>query len=392
MDRRTRIEILNLIKLLDAESPEVRARVRRELSTRADAIADLIEEHGDVLPPEIQFHLHELHRLREKAQPMIWPEWLELPEESDRLEAAMCYLADFQEEAPDYPPLGVMLDNLADEVRATVGVVTPEQLARALFSEGRLAGAERDYYDPLSSHLPHVLARGRGLPISLALIFMLTGARFGLEISGVNLPGHFLARAEMEGELLLFDCFNRGSMLSRAEINALSLSPSYNFQSLITYPPSAHDIIGRVLHNLINAYARAGEPDRCRGAQTLYRDLQRRLAGPESVEPVDRETHYGRGQIVRHRRYGYRGVVVEVDTTCRAGEAWYRANLTQPQRDQPWYHVLVDGSTATTYAAQTSLVADGADVEVRHPLIGLYFSGFTRGRYTRNETPWTLPS
>ena len=45
------------------------------------------------------------------------------------------------------------------------------------------------------------------------------------------------------------------------------------------------------------------------------------------------------GQIVRHKRYGYRGVVVDFDTTCQADETWYQSDNTQPVRNQPWYHV-----------------------------------------------------
>ncbi len=47
------------------------------------------------------------------------------------------------------------------------------------------------------------------------------------------------------------------------------------------------------------------------------------------------------GDLVHHKRYGYRGVVVAVDPNCRADDAWYQANQTQPDRDQPWYHVFV---------------------------------------------------
>ena len=64
------------------------------------------------------------------------------------------------------------------------------------------------------------------------------------------------------------------------------------------------------------------------------------------------------GTLVRHRRYGYRGVVVEYDPICRADKQWYRGNRTQPNRDQPWYHVLVHGSDTVTYAAEENLQPD----------------------------------
>ena len=87
------------------------------------------------------------------------------------------------------------------------------------------------------------------------------------------------------------------------------------------------------------------------------------------------------GQLVSHKRYGYRGVVVDFDVKCLADDAWYQKNQTQPHRDQPWYHVLVDGSGATTYAAQENLEPDGSGQPVDHPLIEQFFTGFEDGQY-----------
>jgi len=95
------------------------------------------------------------------------------------------------------------------------------------------------------------------------------------------------------------------------------------------------------------------------------------------------------GDLVRHRRYAYRGVVVEVDTACRAPEQWYQSNRTQPERAQAWYHVLVHGSDhAVTYAAETSLEADDSTEPVAHPWVTRYFDAFVDGRYLRNDLPW----
>jgi len=57
------------------------------------------------------------------------------------------------------------------------------------------------------------------------------------------------------------------------------------------------------------------------------------------------------GDLVRHVRYHYRGVVVAHDPKCMAGEDWYQSNQTQPEKDQPWYHVLIHGSESITYPA-----------------------------------------
>ena len=63
------------------------------------------------------------------------------------------------------------------------------------------------------------------------------------------------------------------------------------------------------------------------------------------------------GDLVRHVRYHYRAVVVAHDPRCMAGEAWYQSNQTQPEKDQPWYHVLVHGSESITYPAESSLLS-----------------------------------
>lgn len=94
------------------------------------------------------------------------------------------------------------------------------------------------------------------------------------------------------------------------------------------------------------------------------------------------------GDLVVHRRYGYRGVVVAADEHCKADPEWYLSNKTQPDRNQPWYHVLVHGLESCTYAAQSSLMADTSGAEVRHPFVKYFFEEFREGRYVRNNHEW----
>ena len=97
---------------------------------------------------------------------------------------------------------------------------------------------------------------------------------------------------------------------------------------------------------------------------------------------------YSIGDLVRHKQYGYRGVVVGSDPRCVADDDWYYRNRSQPGRNQPWYHVLVDSAATTTYAAQCNLETDLAGEPVDHPLVEQFFDGFIEGRYQRNETVW----
>lgn len=94
------------------------------------------------------------------------------------------------------------------------------------------------------------------------------------------------------------------------------------------------------------------------------------------------------GTLVRHRRYGYRGIVVDFDMSCHADEQWYHANPTHPDRDQPWYHILVHGSTINTYAAQENLLPDATGGRIDHPLIEHFFEDIDAADYLRNGEPW----
>jgi heat shock protein HspQ len=88
------------------------------------------------------------------------------------------------------------------------------------------------------------------------------------------------------------------------------------------------------------------------------------------------------GEIVHHKRYDYRGVIAQADDGCSAPDEWYLRNRTQPDREQPWYHVLVHGG-AETYVAEENLELDPSGEEVKHPYVPRMFTMFIRGRYHR---------
>jgi heat shock protein HspQ len=94
------------------------------------------------------------------------------------------------------------------------------------------------------------------------------------------------------------------------------------------------------------------------------------------------------GNIVHHKRYDYRGVIVERDDQCAADATWYQNNMTQPDCNQPWYHVLVHGTGSVTYVAQSNLEPDPSDEPIEHPYVPIFFDEYADGRYVRNKQPW----
>ena len=107
---------------------------------------------------------------------------------------------------------------------------------------------------------------------------------------------------------------------------------------------------------------------------------------PEGDERGD--GRFAPGTLVHHRKYGYRGVVVDADPECLADAAWYQSNQSQPRRDQPWYHVLVHGGAHSTYVAQENLILDTSGEALAHPLLTRYFDDFEDGSYRRNDVPF----
>ena len=100
---------------------------------------------------------------------------------------------------------------------------------------------------------------------------------------------------------------------------------------------------------------------------------------------------FGLGQIVVHRRYGYRAVVVARDTICQAPDDWYHSNASKPPQDKPWYHVLVHQGNeydGIRYAAESNLELMATPQQIAHPLIDHFFIEWTGEKYIRNATEW----
>jgi len=88
------------------------------------------------------------------------------------------------------------------------------------------------------------------------------------------------------------------------------------------------------------------------------------------------------GQVVHHKRFDYRGVIVDVDPIFQGTEEWYQqVALSRPPKDRPWYHVLVHASENQTYVAERHLEPDDSGEPVRHPDVSSFFSEYRDGVY-----------
>ncbi len=91
------------------------------------------------------------------------------------------------------------------------------------------------------------------------------------------------------------------------------------------------------------------------------------------------------GQCVHHKKFDYRGVIVDVDATFQGTEEWYQqVALSRPPKDRPWYHVLVNNSDQSTYVAERHLQVDDTNQPIQHPAVDVFFDEFKDGIYTRS--------
>lgn len=94
---------------------------------------------------------------------------------------------------------------------------------------------------------------------------------------------------------------------------------------------------------------------------------------------------YNLGQVVRHRKHPFRGVVFDVDPEFSNTEEWYEAipEDSRPVKDQPFYHLLAenDQSYYVAYVSEQNLVADYSGEPVGHPDVPEMFGNFDGGAY-----------
>ncbi|MEL4177885.1 SirB1 family protein [Roseateles sp. PN1] len=80
------------------------------------------------------------------------------------------------------------------------------------------AGNVNNYYECGNSYIHQVLASRRGIPISLAVIFIEVAVQLGLRAQGLAFPGHFLVKVLLGNGEVVLDPFT-GNTLSRNKLD-----------------------------------------------------------------------------------------------------------------------------------------------------------------------------
>ena len=101
-----------------------------------------------------------------------------------------------------------------------------------------------------------------------------------------------------------------------------------------------------------------------------------------SMDLKDRRAQFMIGQLVHHKLFGYRGVIIDADPVFSETEEWYEhVARTRPPKDRPWYHILVHETGERTYVAERNLRSDTSHLPIDHPAVHHFFSDFRDARY-----------
>lgn len=183
----------------------------------------------------------------------------------------------------DYPRLDVQatlaeIDTLAAKLKRRLAAdAAPMQRLRLLnrffFQELGFSGNVNDYYDPRNSYVHCVLETRRGIPITLALLYVELANQVGLDACGISFPGHFLAKVHMPQGEIVIDPFT-GQSMSRDALDALLVpyrrrgarsglgeAPLGSFLQ----PARPREVIARMLRNLKEVFRSSQDAPRLLG-------------------------------------------------------------------------------------------------------------------------------
>ena len=242
-----------ITRLFRDDDPETVGLVKEQLVLRGESaigdLRDLVNADSAIVAAHAQDVLHAI--AGKKASEEL--ETLILAHHEIPLEEASWLMAEALMPWIDSNECRQQLDAWGKELLRRITENPADQVSiiiNFLHEELGFDGNTVDYYNHENSLLPCVLENKKGLPLTLTLLYIFVGARAGLPIYGVNLPGHFIARC---GEIY-FDPFHEGRILSIADCADILARQQIELSDEHLENPESRQILARLLANLRHAY------------------------------------------------------------------------------------------------------------------------------------------
>lgn len=267
----TKEQLPHLINLLDDEDPEIRSAVLKELSSFGYSLErEILKMEIPIDHKRMEILSSLIKKLSKNKISEEWKKVFELGSEFLRIERTMELVAQFQSPSFHNSMMSEKLDALANEFKEKYPFGDAFDLSTFLFRYKRLRGASNDYYNPRNLNLIFVLDEKQGIPLTLAIVYMLVGFRVGMKIEGCNMPGHFLARFSNHGDLIFVDCFNGGKFFHEEDFYLMKEDLHESLEKILNQRADSLTIIKRILSNLILAYEKKGDKE----SSKFFEELQ----------------------------------------------------------------------------------------------------------------------
>lgn len=162
-----------------------------------------------------------------------------------------------------------LLDAMADRCRELISepMTTREKcriMNRVLFHDYGFRGNHEHYTDPLNSLLDQVIARRKGIPLTLSIIYLLVGHRLGLSLEPVGLPGHVVVGCYAEETPFFIDAFEQGAFRTAEDLFLILRTNHIVPKSTDLAPTPVREILCRCCRNLVHHYRAAGDDEHAR--------------------------------------------------------------------------------------------------------------------------------
>ncbi len=118
------------------------------------------------------------------------------------------------------------LDMLAREVGLYAGPNPDaeqalEALVQIISRRYGYGGSDEVFGELASANLSYVIDNRNGLPVAIGIIYIHVARAQGWRITGIDFPGRFLIRLEINSTRLIFDAYENGSVLSPAVLRTM---------------------------------------------------------------------------------------------------------------------------------------------------------------------------
>lgn len=255
------IKWAEILTLLDDSSDEVKRMVKNEILEHALQIVlskQTILEHIPQLHkrPLIQF----LENLHNELVTSAFRQACQRGLEDLDLEKSVLLVSFWNEPSVSCIKVTSQLDELAAEIKSQMPLIGHplsflDHLNYFIFKKFGFEGNSEDYYNPDNYFVHKVVETRKGIPLTLAIVYILIAQRLEIPIYGVSMPAHFILRFDNGEDEIFFDPFYKGKIYSRRECEAYLEYLNYPNPQNTLQGSSNYEMILRLLRNLHLIYS-----------------------------------------------------------------------------------------------------------------------------------------